>query len=240
MTVLQGRRALVTGAAQGLGHAFAEALAEAGAAVAVCDVDPAVAAVDAASFAAVADVSDPAAVRTFVDDVVERFGGIDIVVNNAGIVRQTFPVTDSWEKSIDDYDAVTAANFRGAYLVGRAAIPYLVERGGDIINVTTDHVHTCGYPEAIDHSDAPNCRWAGTRRPPLGNPTFDIYDASKWALNGLTNVWSRALAEHRVRVNSFGMGATDTPMIRTHLERKGLAPPANLMKAGREVKSTAN
>jgi NAD(P)-dependent dehydrogenase (short-subunit alcohol dehydrogenase family) len=233
MTVLQGRRAIVTGAAQGLGRAFAEALAEAGAAVGVCDVDPAVAAVDAASFAAVADVSDPAAVRTFVDEGAERLGGIDIVVNNAAIVRQTFPVTDSWEQAIDDYDAVMGANFRGAYLVGRAAIPYLARQGGDIVNVTTDHIHTCGYPEAVDHSDAPDCRWAATRRPPLGNPTFDIYDSSKWALNGLTNVWSRALAEHRVRVNSFGMGATDTPMIRAHLERKGVAPPANLMKAER-------
>jgi NAD(P)-dependent dehydrogenase (short-subunit alcohol dehydrogenase family) len=149
------------------------------------------------------------------------------------VVRQTAPVTDTWEQALEDYDAVMDANVRGAYLVGRAAVPYLVRRGGDIVNITTDHIHTCGYPEAIDHSDAPSCRWARTRRAPYGNPSFDLYDASKWALNGLTQVWARALADQGVRVNSFGMGATDTPMIRAHLARKGVAPPANLMPAVR-------
>jgi 3-oxoacyl-[acyl-carrier protein] reductase len=230
---LTGRRAIVTGAAQGLGRAFTVALADAGAAVAVCDVDPLVADVEAAAWTTVADVSDAHAVRAFVDGAAERLGGIDIVVNNAGVVRRTLPVTDSWEKAVDDYDAVMGANFRGAYLVGRAAIPYLVAGGGDIVNVTTDHVHTCGYPEAVNHADAPECRWAETRRPPLGNATFDIYDASKFALAGLTHVWARALREHRVRVNSLGMGATETPMMLRHLERKGVPPPANLMKPER-------
>ena len=233
MSSLTGRRAIVTGAAQGLGRAFTAALADAAAAVAVCDVDPAVADVEPAVWTAVADVSDADAVRAFVDGAAERLGGIDIVVNNAGVVRRTLPVTDSWEKAVDDYDAVMSANFRSAYLVGRAAIPYLVARGGDIVNITTDHVHTCGYPEAFDHTDAPDCGWAETRRPPLGNATFDIYDASKFALAGLTHVWARALREQRVRVNSFGMGATETPMMLRHLERKGVPPPANLMKAER-------
>jgi 3-oxoacyl-[acyl-carrier protein] reductase len=233
MSRLSGRRAIVTGAAQGLGRAFTTALAGAGAAVAVCDVDPAVAEVGAAAWTAVADVSDPTSVRAFVDGAAERLGGLDIVVNNAGIVRQTRPLTDSWEQTVDDYDAVMAANVRGAYLVGRAAIRHLVARGGDIVNVTTDHIHTCGYPEAVDHAEAPDCRWAETRRPPLGNATFDVYDASKFALGGLTHVWARALREQRVRVNSFGMGATETPMLLAHLERKGVPPPANLMKAAR-------
>jgi 3-oxoacyl-[acyl-carrier protein] reductase len=233
MSSLAGRRAIVTGAAQGLGRAFTVALADAGAAVAVCDVDPLVADVEAAAWTTVADVSDAHAVRSFVDGAAERLGGIDIVVNNAGVVRRTLPATDSWEKAVDDYDAVMGANFRGAYLVGRAAIPCLVARGGDIVNITTDHIHTCGYPEAVDHADAPECRWAEARRPPLGNATFDLYDASKFALAGLTHVWARALREHRVRVNSFGMGATETPMMLRHLESKGVPPPANLMKADR-------
>lgn len=233
MSALAGRRAIVSGAAQGLGRAFAEALADAGAAVAVCDVDPEVERLGAARWSAVADVSDPAAVRAFVDQAAERLGGIDIVVNNAGVVRQTSPASDDFDKAVEDYDAVVGVNLRGAYLLGRAAIPHLIRDGGDLVNITTDHVHTCGYPEAIDHADAPHCRWAETRRPAVGNATFDVYDASKWGLKGLTSVWALALAEHGVRVNSFGMGATETPMILAHLERKGVPRPANLMSAER-------
>jgi 3-oxoacyl-[acyl-carrier protein] reductase len=231
MSALAGRRAIVSGAAQGLGRAFFEALADAGAAVAVCDVDPAVERLGAARWSAVADVSDPAAVRAFADQAAERLGGIDIVVNNAGVVRQTSPAYDDFEKAVDDFDAVVSVNLRGAYLLGRAVIPHLIRDGGDLINITTDHVHTCGYPEAIDHADAPDCRWAGTRRPAVGNAIFDVYDASKWGLKGLTSVWALALAEHGVRVNSMGMGATETPMILAHLQRKGVPRPTNLMSA---------
>jgi NAD(P)-dependent dehydrogenase (short-subunit alcohol dehydrogenase family) len=233
MSALAGRRAIVSGAAQGLGRAFVEALADAGAAVAACDVDPEVERLGAAHWSAVADVSDPAAVRGFVDQAAERLGGIDIVVNNAGVVRQTSPTKDDFDKAVEDYDAVVGVNLRGAYLLGRAAIPYLIRDGGDLVNITTDHVHTCGYPEAIDHAEAPDCRWAETRRPAVGNATFDVYDASKWGVKGLTSVWALALGEHGVRVNSFGMGATETPMILAHLERKGVPRPSNLMSAAR-------
>jgi NAD(P)-dependent dehydrogenase (short-subunit alcohol dehydrogenase family) len=230
---LAGRRALVTGAAQGLGRAFALALAEEGAAVAVCDVKRDVEAVPAeleargaAAWAQVADVTKPDQVRSFVDGAAGRLGGIDLLVNNAGVVRVTYPASDSWEQTLDDYEAVEV-NFKGSFLVGRAAIPYLVRGGGDIVNVTTDHVHTCGYPVAVSHDDAPGCRWATVRRPALGNERFDVFDASKWSLKGLTSVWARALAEHGVRVNSFGMGHTDTPMLREHL-RAAPPPPGTL------------
>ena len=153
-------------------------------------------------------------------------GGIDLLVNNAAIVRQTSPLEDPWGQALDDSDAVVGVNFRGCFLTGRAAIPHLARQGGDLINVTTDHIHTCGYPVEVEHEDGSECRWAGVRRPPLGGPRYDLYDASKWALKGLTNVWAAALAEHGVRVNSFGMGATDTPLIRAHLEAKGAPPPA--------------
>jgi 3-oxoacyl-[acyl-carrier protein] reductase len=228
--VLAGRRAIVTGAAQGLGRAFATAFAAAGAAVAACDTRAEVEDLATHGWAALTDVAEPEAVRAFVDEAARRLGGIDIVVNNAGIVRQTSPADDPWDQTIDDFDAVVGVNFRGAYLVGRAAMPHLIRDGGDLVNITSDHVHTCGYPEAIDHSDAPDCRWAGTRRPPLGGPRYDVYDSSKWALHGLTHVWARALAGHGVRVNSVGMGATDTPMIRAHLQAKAAPPPPGLMR----------
>jgi len=228
-SILAGRRAIVTGAAQGLGRAFATAFADAGATVAACDRRPEVEELAASGWAAVADVADPDAVRAFVDEAARRMGGVDIVVNNAGVVRRTSPVEDPWDRAVADFDAVVGVNFRGAYLVGRAAMPHLVRRGGDILNITSDHIRTCGYPEADDHVDAAGCRWAGTRRPPLGGPGYDVYDSSKWGLHGLTHVWSRALAAHGVRVNSLGMGATDTPMIRAHLEAKGAQPPPGLM-----------
>jgi NAD(P)-dependent dehydrogenase (short-subunit alcohol dehydrogenase family) len=234
---LAGRRAVVTGAAVGLGRTFALALADAGAAVAICDVKPELDTVarelerrGVAGWMQPADLRDAGAVRTFVDNAARHLGGIDLLINNAATYRQTSPVDDDWEQSLDDFHFMADVNYRGTYLVGRAAIPYLVRQGGDLINVTTDHVHTCGYPEAIDHHDAPDCRWASARRPPLGGPRYDVYDSSKWAVRGLTHVWASALAEHGVRVNSFGMAATDTPMIRAHLAAKGVQPPATLMR----------
>jgi 3-oxoacyl-[acyl-carrier protein] reductase len=234
---LSGRRAIVTGAADGLGRAFALALADAGAAVAVCDVQDSVDAVahevqarGVPGYVQLTDVRDADAVRAFVEGAAHHLAGIDLLVNNAATYLQTAPVTDSWERAVEDFHFVADVNYRGAYLMGRAAIPHLVRRGGDIVNITTDHIHTCGYPEAVDHTDAPDCRWSGKRRPPLGGAKYDVYDSSKWALKGLTHVWAAALAEHGVRVNAFGMGATDTPMIRGHLEAKGTPPPANLMR----------
>ncbi len=236
---LEQRHALVTGAAQGLGRAFALALAQAGAHVAVCDVAPAVADLTPVlarhggrSWAATADVSQPDAVAAFVGEAARRLGGLDIVVNNAGVVRITAPATDPWERAVDDFRATIGVNLAGTYFVGRAAMPHLIERGGDIVNVTTDHIHTCGYPVDVGHADAAACGWATVRRPPLGGAGFDVYDASKWGVKGLTLVWSRALAPHGVRVNSLGMGPTNTPMYRSHL---GAAPPPPTMMEPEQV-----
>jgi 3-oxoacyl-[acyl-carrier protein] reductase len=179
-----------------------------------------------------ADVSDPDAVRAFVDETARRFGGLDVVINNAGLSCRTAVLTDSWDKCIEDFQRVVGVNLYGTYLVGRAAIPHIARQGGDIVNVVTDHIHTCGYPQPVDHSDAPDCPWAHTRRRPLGGAAFDVYDASKWAVKGLTTVWAEALASHGVRVNSFGMGSTDTPMLRAG---RGDAPLPEDTKAPEEV-----
>jgi len=235
---LDGRRAIVTGAAAGLGRSFALAIAAAGATVSGCDVDPAIEGLGTelgrrAGLLTVADVADPAAVDAFVDAAAERMGGIDLVVNNAAIVRQTSPLTDSVEKAIADFDAIIGVNLRGPFLVGRAAIPHLARQGGDIVNISTDHVHTCGYPLEVDHEEGSVCRWVGVRRPPLGGPRYDLYDSSKWALKGLTLTWAAALAEHGVRVNSLGMGTTDTPLIRAHLAAKGEATRPGMLEPER-------
>jgi 3-oxoacyl-[acyl-carrier protein] reductase len=227
---LAGRTAIVTGGFQGIGRAVAEALAADGARVTVCDVRHEVE--DAASElrhgglpiqGVVADVSDASDVRHLVD----MAGPVDVVVNNAGIVRRTVP-TDEWEKSITDFDDVIGTNLRGPFLVGRAVIPGMIARGGgDIVNVATDHIHTCGWPNPVDHTDAPDCPWHGDRRPPGGGPSMDLYDASKWGLHGLTQSWAVALHPRGIRVNSLCVGATDTAMLRSFLH----APPGAALVA---------
>lgn len=220
MGQLDGKVALVTGAAVGLGNAFARALAAEGAALAVCDLRPDIAELgDELSvpvLAIEADVSNPDDVRRVVEATQQRFGGIDVLVNNAGTWAVSLP-TDPLDKSLRDYEKLVGTNLRGVFLFGRAVIPGMIERGsGEIINISTDHVQTCGTPFELDHDDAPGCAWAN--EPPRttgGGPAMDLYDASKWGINGLTLAWSQALAEHGIRVNALCMGATDSHMLRS-------------------------
>lgn len=184
----------MTGAAHGLGRAFVSGLRAEGAEIVACDVDDAVAESDA--LALVADVSLPEDVRRVVDAALERHGRIDVLVNNAGVVAPT-RAGDDWEKGLADYEAIVGTNLRGAFLFGRAVAPVMVEQGsGHIVNVCTDHV----YPEP------PHRVW--------GHGGMDLYNASKWALNGLTLDWATTLRKKGVRVNALCMGATDTPMLR--------------------------
>lgn len=220
MGLLDGKVALVTGAAVGLGNAFARALAAEGAALAVCDLRPDIAELDdqlgVPVLAIEADVSNPDDVRRVVENTQQRFGGIDVLVNNAGTWAASLP-TDPLDKSLRDYEKLVGTNLRGVFLFGRAVIPGMIERGsGEIINISTDHVQTCGTPFELDHDDAPGCAWAN--EPPRttgGGPAMDLYDASKWGINGLTLAWSQALAEHGIRVNALCMGATDSHMLRS-------------------------
>jgi NAD(P)-dependent dehydrogenase (short-subunit alcohol dehydrogenase family) len=220
MGAFDDKVALVTGAAVGLGNAFARALAAEGAALAVCDVRSEVAELGADLDSPVtcveADVSRPDDVRRFVDGALTEYGQIDILVSNAGIWRAS-EATDDVAKTIDDYEAVVGTNLKGVYLCGRAVIPHMIERGaGEIVNVNTDHVHTCGAPFEWDHSDAPDCPWqANGPRPTGGGATMDLYDAAKWGINGLTYGWAQALAPHNIRVNGLCMGATDSYMLRS-------------------------
>lgn len=231
---LLGRRAIVTGAARGLGRSIAFALVREGARVAACDKDTSIALLagecpfpadsEAWGPLEVADVAHDEQVHGFVERAARSMGGIDIVVANAGVVRVTRPWKDPYSSAIADFDEVVGVNLRGVFLTGRAAIPHMLATGGDIVNITTDHIHTCGWPEHLDHSDHPECPWHDVRRPALGGKNFDVYDASKWGIKGITSTWARALAPHRIRVNSFGMGATVTPMFLGMLGDRPLPP----------------
>jgi len=239
MGLLDGKVALVTGAAVGLGNAFARALAAEGAALAVCDIRPELAElagqVTVPVFAEKADVGRPGDVLRFVGATLRRFGAIDVLVNNAGVWTESLP-TDSLDKSLRDYEKLVGTNLRGVFLFGRAVMPGMIQRGcGEIINISTDHVHTCGAPFELDHDNAPDCPWAN--EPPRttgGGPAMDIYDASKWGINGLTLAWSQALREHGIRVNALCMGATDSHMLRSYFN---FQPPAE--EAARWMKAEA-
>ncbi len=202
MGQLSGQVAIVTGAARGLGLAFATQLVEEGCAVVVTDRDESVLDTAAAigATAHLGDVADAEHVRSVVDTTVADHGAIDIMINNAGEVIASGP-RDAWDTASRDFDRILGSNTKGAFLFGRAVAPVMIGHGGgNIVNISTDHV--APRPEGD---------------PRQGHGSMDLYNASKWALNGLTFDWARALARHRIRVNNICLGATDTSMLRDFL-----------------------
>ena len=223
---LTGRRAIVTGGAGGLGGAFAASLVRAGARVALVDL------VDVGDVGDLgqgqvrgfrADLTRSEDVAAVFDRATAWLGGLDILVNNAGIAARSTPL-DGVNGTAELFGRMLEANLLSAVLCARAAAPYLLRHGGDIVNVVTDHVHTCWWPAPVDHAEAPECPWAQQPRRP-GWVGMDLYDASKWALWGITRTWAMTLRPYGVRVNALSMGATDSPMQRAHV---GVGPDDDL------------
>ncbi len=188
MSHISGQVCIVTGAARGLGAAFATALREAGGTVVTCDVLP--------GADHVVDIADAKQVKGFVDAVTAQHGRIDIAVLNAGVCKFT-TVLGPWEEAEDDFDFHIATNLRGTFLCGRAILPGMVANGGgNVIIIGTDHL----------------CRPADFA---YTAGSLDAYDASKWGLMGLVNAWVNAVGSKGVRINSVSMGATDSDMLRS-------------------------
>jgi 2-deoxy-D-gluconate 3-dehydrogenase len=194
---LDGKAALVTGGARGIGFGIAYRLAEAGAAVLVADLDETVAARAAAELSAPGwraepcrvDVSDEADVLAMVDACRSAFGGIDVLVNNAGI----FPSVPIAQMSAADFDRVIAVNLRGLFLCTKHVSALMIEqaRGGRIINVTSiDALH----PSMIGLAH---------------------YDASKHGAWGFTKNSALELAPHGIWVNAIAPGGITTPGVQT-------------------------
>jgi len=187
-----GTVALVTGAARGIGLACAERLVNEGAQVALLDRDgPAVRAradgLGPAALPIEAELArlSPAAAAGIVAQVVARFGRLDTLVNNAGIVRlQPFLQIDP-----DDFDLTMDINLRAPMLLGQAAARAMIDggRGGAIVNLTSVTAE-------------------------LGAPGIAGYAASKGALRQLTRVMALELIEHGIRVNAVGPGTIATEM----------------------------
>lgn len=190
---LKEKVALVTGSGRGIGRAIALRLADAGAAVAVSDMDA-----DAAesvageirdgggtALAVAADVSDEAAVKSMVRACADELGGLDVVVNNAGI----FPPCPVLGMETAMFDRVIAVNLRGVFLCTREAAAAMVDqgRGGTIVNVTSiDALH----PSMVGLAH---------------------YDASKHGVWGFTKNVALELAPHGIRVNAVAPGGVLTP-----------------------------
>jgi NAD(P)-dependent dehydrogenase (short-subunit alcohol dehydrogenase family) len=178
------QRVLITAGAAGIGLAIARAFHAAGARVYVCDIDNGALERAAAALPGLlvrrCNIGDRADTLAMVVDASARLGGIDVLVNNAGIGGPTAPVQ---QLDPSDWDAVLRVNLTGAFDVTRAVIPELIRAGrGAIINMAS----------------------AAGR---FGYANRSAYSASKWALIGLTKTLSMELGQHRIRVNAIAPGA---------------------------------
>lgn len=186
--------AVVTGAAAGIGRAVALRLASEGAQVAVLDRDRAAAdgtahdirAGGGAARAFGTDVTSPDDVRAAFEAVVEEFGGVDVLVNNAGVVRYgAVP-----EFSVDDWDLVIDTNLKGTFLTAKYAIPAMRARGGGaIVNTASTQAFA-------------------------SQPTVAAYSASKGAVVAMTRTMALDHAADGIRVNCICPGSVETPMLR--------------------------
>jgi 3-oxoacyl-[acyl-carrier protein] reductase len=193
MNRLKDKTAIVTGGSRGIGEAIANRLAEEGAKVAVCasrSLDRAQAVAEAiesrggSALALQADVSNPADVKDFVKTVLDRWGGLDVLVNNAGITRDGLLM----RLKPDDWDAVLDVNLKGAFLCMQAAVrPMIRARSGRIINISS----VTGL---------------------VGNPGQAGYTAAKSGLIGLTKTAAKELAGRGITANVVAPGYIPTEM----------------------------
>jgi NAD(P)-dependent dehydrogenase (short-subunit alcohol dehydrogenase family) len=189
-----GKVAIVTGAGSGIGEATATLMAQAGAKVVVADlveeaaqrVADAIVAAGGEAIAVRADVSNEADVKAMTARVVEAFGGIDILVNNAAYR----PKADFFEMSVDEWDRMHAVNTRGTFLCMRETIKVMKkqgkERGGAIVSVST----------------------IGTALPTIVNNVH--YDSSKAGINSITKSTASEFAADGIRINAVMPGGVDT------------------------------
>ncbi|HEY3765770.1 MAG TPA: SDR family NAD(P)-dependent oxidoreductase [Gaiellales bacterium] len=187
--LLAGRRAVLTGGAANIGAATAARFAAEGARCVLVDISSrvndtaaAIAAAGAEVTAIVADVSAPDVVERLAADVVERLGGVDVLVNNAAIQR-VGPVT---EFAVADWDETFAVNVRSCFLTARAFVPHLRRAGGGAIVNTSSQVGLHGAAGAT------------------------AYSASKGAVIAFTKALALELAADAIRVNAVCPGWVDT------------------------------
>jgi 3-oxoacyl-[acyl-carrier protein] reductase len=200
---LKGKVALITGGADGIGKATAKVFVDQGAIVCICDINENKGQKTAEELGCTffkVDVSNRQTVQAWVDDVIEQFGRVDILINNAGILRDAtlVKVKDGElikQMSEENFDAVIAVNLKGVFNCTQAVAPYMIRQGsGSIVNASS--------VVGLD-----------------GNFGQTNYVASKAAVVGMTKVWARELGRKNVRVNAIAPGLIMTEMIATMPEK---------------------
>jgi len=207
---LQDVRAIVTGAASGLGQHFTVQLARAGACIAAGDVDvkgleQTKALANSGSgrvWTSKLDVSQEASVTAFVKEAAQEFNGINVVINNAGILRDGLLASNEagWIKKLPtaQWKQVLDVNLTGPYLVTREVMADVLTEGSKptvVINISS-----------ISHD---------------GNPGQSNYSASKAGLDACTRTWALELAKHGIRVGAVAPGVIDTPMLK-HISEEAM------------------
>lgn len=184
---LEGRRAVITGAGRGIGAEIARRFTVEGAAVSLIDIDPHVhdIAASVGGRSVVGDLADPASARQLVTDAIDGLGGVDVMVNNAGILRFA-PLLDI---TVEDWDLTFAVNVRAVLIGTQVAARAMIDagRGGTIVNMAS----------------------MGGK---VGSPNQAHYAASKAAVISLTRVSAMELGAHGITVNCICPGYVLTEM----------------------------
>jgi 3-oxoacyl-[acyl-carrier protein] reductase len=195
---LTGQTAIVTGGAAGIGEAISKRLAEAGATVAVADLDKDAADRQAAtlpnnSFGIQVDTSNSGSVNTAVAEVLKRTGRVHVLVNNAGIAGKASPIADQTD---EDFSKVMAINVNGVFYFCRAVIPHMREhKYGRIVNIASI---------------------AGKE----GNPNMIAYSGSKAAVIGMTKSLGKEVATDGICVNSVAPAVVRTKILEQLTEQQ--------------------
>ncbi len=189
---LDGKVAIITGAARGIGKATARIFASEGARVVVTDIDAETGEATASEIRAQGgtavfipvDVTDPASVELMVEQAVQTYGRVDILVNNAGVLKDRTLL----KMTHDEFDFVINVNLRGVFNCTKAVVPYMVKQGSGVILNASSVVAL------------------------YGNFGQTNYVASKAGVIGMTKVWARELGPKGIRVNAVAPGFIRTEM----------------------------